>query len=331
MTTRLLWYALMMGSTLVPCRAQFLGSTPSVSAHMSPGIDDAVLKSLLNATRPPIKFRPDDIISVQVYGVKDYTVQQRIAEDGTVRFPLLGIVQVAGLSVQELEQTLSTLLRTRGIVTEPEVTVTAVAQPWAIVTISGEVGKPGVYPAFGNLTLMDYLSQAGGILDVLSYSPANSPASSVVTLIRPGFGEPVNIPLGSDAAHSPYARIPLFPGDEIRVGKVGFVYAVGALRSQGAFPLKNASPTTILQLVAMAGGIGYEGDKRDVFIIRTDGSSKYVIQVDLGKILKGKMADLALKSDDVLYVPTNGLRAAIKGGGSGLVVTLATALIYEHP
>ena len=320
--------AIFVFALVCSCRAQFAG-TPASAASPE---DDSLLQSLLHASRPELLFRVDDVVSAQIYGVKDYDVEQRVAGDGTIAFPLVGKVPVAGLTVQQLESRLDTLLTEGGMMRDPQVTIRAVARPSAVVTVSGDVMKPGIFPAYGELTVMDYLSEAGGLAENLTGpGMTNSPASSVVTLLRRGLEKAVRIPLGSDPAHSPYARIPVFPGDEIRVGRVGVVYAVGAFKAQGAYPLKGASPTTVLQLVALAGGIGYEADRRDAAILRTKDQSRTVVPVNVSLILRGRIADVALQADDILFVPTNALKAAIKGGGSGVVVSLASAYVYSHP
>ena len=321
---RCLSWILVLGS-VCSCSAQFLSSAPGSTSFE----DSAALDGLLHAHRAELLFRQDDVVSVQVYGVKDYDIEQRVAEDGTVDFPLVGKLQVAGLTVQQLELMLEHALASGGMIKNPQVTVHAVSRPSAIVTVSGDVGKPGIFPAYGDLTLIDYLSEAGGLNE--NMSGLNSPASSVVTLIRPSLDRAVMIPVGPDAAKSPYARIPIFPGDEVRVARLGVVYAFGAFRNQGVVPLKASSPTTVLQVVALAGGIGYEADRKDASIIRIRGNSRYVLGIDVSKILKGKMADVALQSDDILFVPTNSMKAAIKGGGSGVLVSLAAAYLYSHP
>jgi polysaccharide export outer membrane protein len=323
---------LSLGVACIPCSAQFLGTAPGPTQRTASDADNSLLQKLLTVARPDLTFRPDDVISVQVYGIKDFAIEQRVAEDGTAHFPLVGTVQVAGQTVQGLEASLASQLKSGGFVADPQVTVNVVSQPWVIVTVSGDVTKPGTFPAYGNLTLMDSLSQAGGIVEnVLSGTVINTPASSTVTLIRSSLGGAVSIPLGPDARSSPWGRIPLLPGDEIRVGKVGLVYAIGALKQQGAFALKNSSPTTVLEVAAMAGGIGYEADKRDACIIRTEGGAKYIFHLDVQKILQGKAADVALQADDILFVPTNSMKAAIKGGGSGVLVSLAAAYLYSRP
>lgn len=325
-----LWIGLFMfwSALALPCAAQNSSSSPS-----TPGAEATTsqteLDSLLHAAQPPIALAADDVISVQVFRAKDYDFQQRVARDGTVLFPLLGVVHVSGLTTEELQEKVASLLQEKGFFQDPQVIIDAVSQPSAVVTVSGSVNKPGVFPAFGNLTVSDYINEAGGLIEYVPVTAiGSSPASPVVTLIRPSLKEPVAIPLGPDPKASPYGRIPVFAGDEIRVGKVGVVYAVGAFKSQGIFPLKNSSPTTVLQVVAMAGGIGFEADKSDAQIIRTRDGARFLVHVNVSKILSGKMADVALQSEDILFVPTNQMKAAIKGGGTGLIVSLASAYVY---
>ena len=293
---------------------------------------DTMLQNLLHAQPPELTFHADDVLAVQVYGVPEYNIEQRVARDGTIAFPLVGKVQVAGQTVQQLEGTLASLLAKNGMIKNPQVTIRAISQPWVVVTVSGDVSKPGVFPAYGELRLIDYLSEAGGLNEnLLNSSVGNSPASSVVTLIRPSLSAPIQVPVGADPAKSPYARIPVFPGDEIRVAKAGIVYSVGAFRNQGAYPLKSDSRTTVLQLVALSGGIGYEADRKHTCIIRERDRQRYVVEINITKILKGQMADISLQPNDILFVPTNSMKAAIKGGGSGVLVSLAAAYLYSHP
>ena len=313
-------------------QCQFLGPPSGATGSVSGVAGEKQLQMLLHSQRPPLRLRRDDVFSVQVYGVKDYDVRERIADDGTVFLPFVGKVEAAGQTVQELELSLQDLLAKNGIVKDPQVTIVVISQPWAVVTVSGDVAKPGTFPAYGDLTLMDYLSEAGGLnVNGVMNTSSSSPASSVVTLIRGTLPEPISIDLGSDAKASPFGRIPLFPGDEVRVGRAGVVYAVGAFKNEGAYPLKTSAPMTVLQLVAVAGGIGYQADRRDARVIREANGRRFELGIDVAKILQGRMADVTLEANDILFVPTSSMRAAIKGGGSGILVSLAAAYIYAHP
>jgi polysaccharide export outer membrane protein len=309
--------------------AQFQAVAPQNGPTVTPIVDPVVLDKLLHAERPAPVFHVDDVLSVQVFGIGNYASDRRVAQDGTVDLPFIGTISVAGLTVHQVEVLIAGQLEEKQYVQQPQVSVAAVSQPSSVVTVSGAVAKPGMFPAYGSLTLMDFISQAGGLNDAVLSATA-APASSTVTLIRPGLDSPVSVPLGPNPAASPYARIPLFPGDEVRVGRVGLIYAVGAFKSQGAFGLKTTTATTVAQLVALAGGIGYEADVTDAHILRKVNGVETILPVRVDRILRGRAQDVALQTDDILFVPSNSLRAAIKGGGSGLIVSVATALIYAH-
>lgn len=333
MKTRLLGIAMVLASFVMPCRAQFQGPVPTVSSSpQSQVADDALLQSLLHAETPETRYRVDDVIAVSVYGPGGLGPAEKVQEDGSIRFPFIGAVKVAGLTLNELEVTLENKLKAAGVYTNPQISVDTISQPWNIVTIAGDVQKPGTFPAVGNLNLIQYLTMAGGLQDNLASSnlATNSSSSSVVTLIRPSIGRPVTIRLGPDPRTSVYGEIPLFAGDEIRVSRVGQVYAVGAFRYQGAYSLKNLSPTTVIQLMAQAGGIGFEGERGNTSIIRTEGDKQYIMKVNVAKILKGKEADIALIPNDIVFVPTNEMKAAIKGGGTGALVALADTAIVSN-
>ena len=315
----------------LPAGAQFAATAPPIVEQQPlQASDTAQLDALLTAVHPPFTFREDDEISVHITQIPDYLTKQRVADDGTIVFPLIGKVMVQGLTVQQLQSVIASKLEDGGMVRHPQVVVVADSLPSNIVTVSGQVARPGNFPAFGKLTLMDYLSAAGGILEFVpnGTTAVDTTGSLLITLIRPGLPSPVVIPLDPNPSSGRYGRIPIFPGDEIRVAKVGTVYAVGALKAQGAFPLKNSGQTTVMQLIALSGGIGYEADATDSRIVRRNGANKVLIAVDVRKIMKGQAPDMALQSDDILFVPTNQLKAAIKGGGSNLIVSLASAYLY---
>jgi protein involved in polysaccharide export with SLBB domain len=105
------------------CEAQFIGNSPSLPANASSTTNDQVLQGLLTAKRSELIFEVDDLISVQVFGIKEYAVKQRVADDGSIIFPFVGKVPVAGLTVQQLQNVLASSLKQNGIVRDPQVTV----------------------------------------------------------------------------------------------------------------------------------------------------------------------------------------------------------------
>jgi polysaccharide export outer membrane protein len=325
---RLLKATLMILCAVASARAQYSGAGGTGLQVAHPLIDRSQLDQLLHAKRAELLFRTDDVLSVQAYDVKPFNFQQRVAEDGTIQAPLIGKVEVAGLSIGQVQALLTRLLAEKDMIQDANLTVMAVSRPAAVATVSGAVARPGVFPAIGDFTVSDALSMAGG-LNGSSGASTGPPASSVVTLIRPSLPQPINIPLGPETSSSPYGRIPVFPGDEIRVGKLGMVYTVGAFHTQGAITLKDSSATTVLNVVSLAGGIGFQAKEKQAYIIRVDQGEKIVVPVPLKAILEGKAADMAMQDQDILMLPTNQIKAAIKGGGAALIVSVASAFIYS--
>ena len=279
----------------------------------------------MNVPSTAIVIQPDDRLTISVFGVPDYQTDARVERDGTLPLPYLGSVALAGLSVTAAEQKIAAALKTRDLLKDPAVKVVVAEQPSSLITVSGEVAKPGAYPAVGEHTLGEALAQAGGML---------STASPVVEVVRRGLPAPIAVPLGPDpssATDQMYARLPLVAGDVVRVSKVGVYYIVGAVKTQGAYPLKNATPTTVTQALAAAGGYGFEAILDSAMIARTQGDTRILLKVHAGKILHGKESDVALLNDDILFVPTSQLKAAVKGGGTGLIVSLASTYLYTHP
>ena len=313
---------------LLPCEGQYTSPEASALSTTTRLIDRGLLETLLHAEAPELPLRTGDVLEVEAFELPLYKFQQRVAKDGTIVAPLIGTLQVAGLTVEQVQSRMVTSLRDRGMMKEPVLTVNVVSRPSAVVTVSGAVARPGVFPASGDLTVSDFLEMAGG-LNGSSGASTGPPASSVVTLIRRSLATPVQIPLGPQANSSLYGRIPAFPGDEIRVGRLGSIYTLGAFHTQGSITLKDSSATTVLNVISLAGGVGYQAKEKEAYIIRVQGDQKIVLNVPLKAILSGKAPDMAMQDQDILMVPTSQIRAAIKGGGAALIVSVAAAFIYS--
>jgi polysaccharide biosynthesis/export protein len=309
--------------TSPPTGVDTIGPAPSVYYTPSPALVTPDLESLLSAHEPAYTIQPDDALTINVYGVKEFALKSaRVSEDGTVHLPLVGSVKLAGLTVSQAEEAVDGLLISGDFIKTPGTTIETVERPGHMVTVSGDIVKPGMFPATGRHTLSDFLALAGGLRDT---------ASTTLTLRRSGFASPIEIPLGADPVRSRFRSIPIFAGDEIHVSGVGVMYVVGALKNQGAFPLKSTTPTTVLQAITLAGGMGYEAAADSSQILRTQGDKRIMMPVKVGRIVKGKEADVALQNDDILYVPSQKAKAALKGGAAGLIVSLASTYIYAHP
>jgi polysaccharide biosynthesis/export protein len=308
----LLWQC--TGSGVAQFTGPSLGSSASVNLPMKPTTDPAILYP----GPREIHLEHGDLLTIHLYGPSDYTPSARVSLDGSIQIPLIGLVHVAGLSLHEAQDLIAERLTAAGMYRDPQVSIQVVESPNQVVTITGELH--GVVPILGGQKrLFDVMAAAGG-LSVTS--------SHTITINRPGVPEPIIVDLGTNPAMSAYSNVPIFAGDTIVVARVGVIYLLGAFRTQGPIPLQQNSPLTLMQAAAIGGGPGFEGKLNDLRIIRTVGLERKVVTVDLKRIFNGRDPDPVLQTDDIIFLPTSAMKAAIKGGGIPTTLGIATTLLY---
>ena len=289
-----------------------LGVTPQANQVLTPTTDVTVLTP---ATRDP-RVLAGDLMAVHIFGTADFPTPVRVSVDGTIQLPLIGVVPVAGLTVAEAENLIAQRLKAAGMYVDPQVTVQIAESVSQFATVTGELHA--IVPLAGNRRLLDVLAAAGSLPQT---------ASHVITILREGQEKPIVVDLGTDPARSAQADIQILPGDKIIISRVGVVYVLGAFKTQGAIPLAQTSPLTLMQATALSGGAGYEGRFEDLRIVRTNGLARSVVTVNIKRVLEGQDPDPVLQADDIVFLPSSKLKAAIKSGGINTVASLASLLL----
>jgi polysaccharide export outer membrane protein len=301
-----------------PALAQFtgpsLGSSASVNVPLPPTTDPAILYP----GPREIHLEHGDLITVHLYGTADYNPTARVSLDGSIQLPLIGLVQVEGLSLHEAQDLIAERLTSAEMYRNPQVSIQITESPNQVVTITGEMH--GLIPMVGGQKrLFDVLSAAGAL-------PVT--ASHTITINRPGLAQPIIVDLGTNPATSALNNVPIFARDTIVVARVGVIYLLGAFKIQGPIPLQQNSPLTLMQAAAIGGGPGWEGKANDLRIIRTVGLERKVVTVDIKKIFNGKAPDPVLQTDDIVFLPTSAMKAAIKGGGISTLLGIASTALF---
>ncbi len=283
---------------------------------------------------------PEDVLNISVFNVPELAQTVRVANDGTIPVLLLGPVQTAGLTAEQLQQKLQRLYG-KTYLQHPVVSVYVSqfnAQP---VSVIGAVARPGMYQLTGKRTLIEMLSLAGGL-----GSRATSVAAGRTVFItrKSGFA---NLPMADgmklvapdelqiDLHRLLYSsesqlNIPIKPKDIISVSRAAVVYVTGrGVMKPGGFVLGDRSDLTVLQAIAMAEGLSSTAAAKYTRIIHTrrDGSHTY-IPVNLNKVIRGKAADPVLEANDILWVPSSREKAALKQGAEAAIGTISGLLIY---
>ncbi|HNX91749.1 MAG TPA: polysaccharide biosynthesis/export family protein [Candidatus Omnitrophota bacterium] len=108
---------------------------------------------------------PENVLVIDVYYGKDMNLSRkvRVSPSGKMNFPLLGEVEVKGLTVSSLENKLRELLE-KDYLVNPQVSV--FIEEYSNVSILGQVNKPGVYPLKGKMTVIELISLAGGFTKI---------------------------------------------------------------------------------------------------------------------------------------------------------------------
>ncbi len=298
--------------------AQFQGPAPTRADSPNPdnkGLVERAPSEVLPGG--PIVLHPGDGINVSVYGVPDYKIAARIAGDGNVDLPLIGSTHVAGLTVEQAQRLVAQKLIDGEMIISPDVLISVADSNVDIIGVMGEVNSPRAIPAFAPMSLFDALSAAGGL---------KADASHSISILRKGVNEPLLVVLNSNPANAVEQNIPLYPGDRVIVPRTGVVYVVGAVLHSGAYPITPDTPLTLTQVVTLAGNVGFQAAPTETRIIRTTGAKRREIRVNLSRINDGKDPDPILQNDDIVMIPTNIIKAAIKGGGVGIAIGLVYAI-----
>ena len=310
---------LLLACVLGRAHAQFSGPTPSASAAANVPVKLTTDPAILYPGIREIELSAGDQVAVHLFDATDYNSTLRISLDGSIQLPLIGVVHIAGLTLHQAEDLIARRLVDAGMYRNPQVSIQLIESPGQIITVTGELH--GVVPVLGggNKRLFDVLAAVGGLPPT---------ASHLITINRPGVAEPITVDLGPDPLRSAQANIPVFAHDTVVVARIGVVYILGAFRTQGAVPLQQNTPLTLMQATALGNGYGYESRMNDLRIIRTVGLERKLIRVDLDKIVKGQEPDPVLQADDIVFLPTNQIKAAIKVGGINTLFGILSTIIF---
>ena len=246
-----------------------------------------------------------------------------IGMSGFIDLPLAGRIHATGLTVQDLQDEI--VKRLREYVREPSVVVTVMEFHSQPVSVLGSVGQPGIHQLEGRKTLVEMLSEAGGIRPDAGYTVevTRSLEWGRIPLLNAkddstGRFSVAEVRLDAImSGRSPQENILVRPHDIISVPRAHLVYVIGEVSKAGGFVLEQRESISVLQALALAGGLGSYSSPRKAKILRggSDPAKRIEIPVDLKKIIAGQEEDLAMKPEDILFVPTSvpkkaGVRAA---------------------
>lgn len=228
-----------------------------------------------------------DSIRITIFQSPDLTTETRISEKGTITFPLIGEVQLSGLSPARAEARIAEQLVKGKFLVKPQVGVTVVQVRSRQVSVLGQVARPGRYPlddTSANLT--DILAVAGGV------SPGGDD-NVTVTMKRDGKLVKLDVDVPTMYRTGDLSKnIRLENGDVIYVQRAPVFYIYGEVQHAGSYRLEQGM--TVMQAVSVGGGVTARGTDRGLKIRRRaqDGALHSI---------DARLTDL-VQANDVIYV-----------------------------
>jgi polysaccharide biosynthesis/export protein len=233
-----------------------------------------------------------DVLKITVYNNPDLSLETRVSEAGTISYPLLGDVQVAGLTTSAAEKKLAKLLDTGGFVKKPQINILVTLFQSKMISVLGSVLKPGRYPLERATNLADMLALVGG---------ATLDGSDLVTII--GKKGKKEYDLHNIVGKGENAQnVPLEGGEIIYVGARD-VAVMGQVNRPGKYAV-TGGVRTLSDFLSVAGGINPNGS--DIITVTTMRAGKQArFEVDIDTLFRtgNNATDIELSNGDTVYVP----------------------------
>jgi protein involved in polysaccharide export with SLBB domain len=203
-----------------PASAETAPANPPPGAQ-NPGLAapaaSATRQSATSVSAPSgYRLAPNDAVAVEVFGEDDLRTTARIGGDGAVTLPLLGPVQIGGLTLTQAADRLTDLYQ-RDYLVSPRVNVTLVAYAKARFTVLGQVNRPGSYEmpegSPDGVDILDAIAMAGG------YTRIAAPERITVRRKTRAGDEVIRVNAKRLARQGGTGGFRVQPGDRITVGE----------------------------------------------------------------------------------------------------------------
>jgi len=159
---------------------------------------------------------PKDVLDIQIYPDAELNREIVVSPKGTISFPLVGEVQVEGLSIANAERKLTALLE-KDYLVYPQVHIRIKEFHTLTISILGEVNRPGPYKLGqeGETTLLESIAMAGGFTNIANVKK--------IKIIRMEGSEKKTYQVnGEDVLKGKRKDVPLKPNDLIVVEQSWF-------------------------------------------------------------------------------------------------------------
>jgi polysaccharide export outer membrane protein len=239
---------------------------------------------------------PGDLLQITVFEAKELDTTARVSSRGQITLPLLGQVEVKGLSAREAEIMIENRYR-ENYIKNPHVSIFIQEHQSQRVTLMGQFRNPGTYDYLAKQRLLDVMAKGGGLTDK---------AGRTARIQRTGEGaedqETILVDLDRLIKEGQNdLNIEINGGDVIFVPEAGSFFVSGAVRRPGAYPI--TQKTLLLEALAAAGGLEPYADMDNLILIRHLGEGRrQVLELDVEEPATQQME---INDRDVIFARTS--------------------------
>ena len=258
------------------------------------GLASAQQLPLLSTDSP---IGPRDVVEIKV--LEDATMSGRmtVGDDGNIAVQNVGKIYVAGLTVSQVESKLKTLLEA-SFLAKATISMQVVEFSSKPISVVGAVLRPGRISASGNTTLIQAITQAGGL------TTGYGRELYVLRTGQNGLSEQLAIDIeGLMVSGDPDLNIPLAPNDLVNIPLDTniTIYVLGEVHKPGKALFRRSQTPTLLQAIADAGGQTDRAHPR-VIVKRMVNGKEETIRVNYKHIIDGRIKDVILQDNDTVVV-----------------------------
>lgn len=238
---------------------------------------------------------PGDVVRVEGFQNQEISGEFAVETSGRMAFPLLGAVEVNGLTTSEIALRLEELLE-RDYYVDVQLQVEVAEYLSQPVTLLGEVQRPGTFYLKGRTTITGLLAEAGGLttncgpmLEVRRVEQIDGQAVQRVFTFSTA-----TLRTGEEGG-----GFEVRAGDVVSASAKELYFITGEVAKPGQYEISRGM--TLMQALSQAGGQS-KFASQSVELHREAGGAKQIMTIDLSQIRKGRAEDPRIEPGDVLIV-----------------------------
>jgi len=268
-----------------------------------------------------LKIAPGFLLSIQVYDVPELSGQFRVDDAGNISFPLAGLIHVGESTMAEARERVEAKLISAQVIRHPQVSINIEQYSPFIVAVMGEVQSPGRIQLLAPHSLLDIMSQVGGMTPL---------AGGVIQVRHLVDGKAIteSYRYGRSSDGSSIANVIIREGDTVIVPRAGIVYVLGAVVRPGAYLMQEDGRLDVAQALSLAQGLTLQAGVRTIRVVRRNADGSFAeYPISYKAISEGKQLPMRLQAQDMVYVPLSKLKTVLTNGAA-LMTQAASLTIY---